>query len=251
MKTTKAILVLVAVSAMSTTVQANVLYSENFDGATDGAPLTAISGWINAYGNVPDVTSAAPLGGGSDLAIDQSTAVSGQTFSRHPNVAPSADALSYTLEADLYSSEPGSFNSGIGFGVGTTEQVTVAWLDGWFFRVTAGWAGAAGNAATFTTSTEGVDEEVRARIHFDLEADTVQASIIGASGTFTSPLVSFADGNESNLGDLMLFADMRGASGQIPVDVDNILLSEAIIPEPTTAMLTLGGLMALIGRRKK
>ena len=248
MKMTKAILVLVAVFAMSTTVQAVTLYSEDFDGATDGAALTSL-GWIPAFGNVPNVTSAAPLGGGSDLAIDQSTAVTGQTFSRHPRVAPSAGALSYTLEADLYANTGGSFNSGFGFGVGTTEQVSLTWLDGWFFRVTAGWSGAAGTAATFTTNTQAVDEEVRARIHFDLVADTVQATIIGASGTFTSPLTSFLDGNESNLGDIMVYADLRGTGGQNPTDVDNVLLYD-FIPEPATlAVLALGGL-ALIGRRK-
>jgi len=237
---------------MSTTVQAVTLYSESFDGATDGAALTTVSGWINAFGAVPNVTSAAPLGGGSDLAIDQSTAVTGQTFSRHPRVAPSVDALSYTLEADLFATEPGSFNSGFGFGVGTNETVALSWNGGWFFRVTSGWSGAGSTAATFTTITEGVDEEVRARIHFDLDADTVQATIIGASGTFTSPFVSFVDGNESSatLGDIMVFADLRGASGQNPTDVDNILLSETIIPEPATlAVLALGGL-ALIGRRR-
>lgn len=238
-----------------TDLYSTVLFQEDFEGGTNGQSIkSAPFNWVSTRGSSDVlVTSSTSLPG---LALDGSTAVGGLTSvgTPIPVPAPSADAVAYSVMADLYVSSTGTSNTGIQFGSGASDYPSYGGL----FYGPGGWVldarGLPGVSSTVSLGGAGVSEDqvVQGIIWLDLENNTITGTI-KYSGGVLSATTDFTDGGEAAINHFIVFNDVRSATHGI--DVDNIVIAEwRPVPEPSSIALACLGLVGLVGctwRRKR
>ena len=222
-------------------VQAALLFSEDFEAASDGDLVTLLPAWSSTYGDPPQVTDDTLIGPAGNLALDGSTAGSSQHFVAASVPGPDGSAHTYTVSADLVASETGTHNSFLAFTNGTLDRVSLN------HRFGAGWELFIRDAGTVSISGAGVntDEAVAGSIVFNMGTMTATATVSGSDGTFTSAPLSFVP--SALTGSLTVAQDLRGGYTH-GLDVDNILVTD-YIPEPGSAVLLGLAAVALLRRR--
>jgi hypothetical protein len=238
------ILTVAVVLGLAMTVQAAVLYSEDFEG-NNPQSLTAY-GWTNVLGTACVQVQSCDASDSDGIV----GCTAGQVNQRYAIAvaAPSDDI--YTLTADLYIWATGTQASGIGLGE-ETSWTGCAFL---FFDNGA-------DKWRMDTSFGGIDYEWAhlagtglgtGRVQLTLEVDRVNNVITGTivgNGSNLTHSRSFSAGDADGLDNIVILNNTLGSYGY-GIDIDNIEVAE--VPEPATlAVLLIGGCLSLLARRRK
>ncbi len=244
--------VMVVLGMLAVCAPGAIVYSENFEGATDGQWVTeGPVNWTSDYGNVK-VTSSTPLTG---KAIDGSSisAVGGTMAVRHGIASPTANTAIYTLTYQTVAITeyiggtyyyPG--NSGFQFYSHQldTEGKSGA-CGGWFYVSPTQWQfyGTALNpGASQYVDFSATDMPVNVSVVIDLQNNKFWGTLSNGTTTVTSNEFAITNENVSKLDSVLLYLDWRGAKSA-DIDFDNIVVNETLVPEPATlSLLGLAGI---------
>ena len=270
----------VAVLAVSVPVNANTVFSENFESHATGIAIQNATGWENSAADGPVLINGYdensvnghkfPNGGNALDGNSGNEVGSGKgrvwATSRTNVPAPSATALTYTLQFDAIvaygSHNNGSANAGVYLGCDDCGEFGLHYSrhngNGWRF---------VGPSGTFNaTALDGdgnpaaaqpwwmANTPVTASIALDKASMTATATIHDPLGSYNDLTYPSQDINQNiwnGIAKIEVRNDTYDYGNNLGIDVDNISISETNIPEPTTLGLALLGLCGLAGIRRK
>lgn len=256
--------ILIAATAAMNCYGANVpVYSEDFEGGTDGQSVTAAPfNWTGDGADDADVTSTTQFGAGT-LAFDGDTAnTSGPVGFVHdvPSARPIDD--NYTLSARAYLKEahPDGGVTGTGtaqgaFGFVDSSGDYVGWYynaggsDQWQLRDFAVIPEALGAGVDV-----GVNEIIDLSVTFDVTTGTISGSMVHGGGTLNLTLSgTYSQAQLLDWDTVRFLSDYQNGAGagiERGLHLDDILLM-ANVPEPgTLALLGIGALVLRMYRRR-
>lgn len=241
----------VVCTGLSSAVRAGIIYQENFNSApSNPTPITSAPfNWENpsgALGGVANVSNTATLFTSYALngaATDVRTLNSTPAFA-----APSAGTSKYTLDFQFVLPS-GSNNSGFGMFNKNINRTSAA-----FFLFSAGTSlvldarnGLDGDPSRLVTIpvanvADYKDTILTGQIVVDVTNLQIYGSVDNGFGPVNSPIITIP--GSSYLANFNGVGIDLGASGNpVGVDVDNIVLTETLVPEPSSGLI----LLALAG----
>ena len=265
----------VVLGPLSGVSHAVVLLSEDWEAGTGGQLITAAPFNFEGYfgTNEANISSSPLHAGWSDKALDGSTAlrdsggglVAQDVYHRKPvpTMTQAAQVGQFVVTARAWWDENTSTSSGIGFvsGSGSTvaagggfRNVFLTWIsdgDIWTFAV----AGAGGTNVDINSSL-GTSMDVDVEVGLDYGTAEAWANVFAHGSlvpihTFGPVSLNPAANFMGELTDLML-PQNTGAPFGYGVDLDDIVVStESIIPEPSTVVILLSGLLGIVSCRKR
>ena len=237
---------------------ATVVFSEDFEGGTDGQLLSAAPYSWNVQGLISGSTEVQVDSANSfldGLSVNGSTGTSTLGIYNHALPAQTAGALSYTVTADVFAAElgngHGTHQSGFGFhkidsfpAYGTVSYDKTQFGGGWYLDI-RGLTGIDPDRYPFSSPVQGVDKSVVATVSLDLVTNQVTGSIFDGTNTY-SITQSFPAGAASAI-DSLVYVSGASTFHAGSLDIDNIVVTEVVVPEPTSCLLLSLGFVGLLG----